>query len=124
MSTAARLAAAGLSDQVTFLSLNVLGRTLGPRNVDGRDHNENHQVSITIGKPFRGGVIGGVAPVARDYGAVAINSTTGAGGSGGDISPVESLASFGKTALAAVGVDAGVIASSITTGKVVPAALA
>jgi len=53
VSTAARLAAAGLSDQVTFLSLNVLGRTLGPRNVDGRDHNENHQVSITIGKPFR-----------------------------------------------------------------------
>jgi len=119
----AQLAAAGLSDQVTFVSLNVFGRTLGPRNVDGRDHNENHQVSITIGKPFRGGVIGGVAPVARDYGAVAINSTTGAGGSGGDISPVESLASFGKTALAAVGVDAGVIASSITTGKVVPAAL-
>jgi hypothetical protein len=119
----AQLAAAGLSDQVTFLSLNVFGRTLGPRNVDGRDHNENHQVSITIGKPFRGGVIGGVAPGGGDYAAVAINSATGAGGSGGDISPVESLASFGKTALAAVGVDAGVIASSITTGKVVPAAL-
>jgi Protein of unknown function (DUF1501) len=119
----AQLAAAGLSDQVTFLSLNVFGRTLGPRNVDGRDHNQNHQVSITIGKPFRGGVIGGVAPGGGDYAAVAINSATGAGGSGGDVSPVESLASFGKTALAAVGVDAGVIASSITTGKVVPAAL-
>jgi len=69
-------------------------------------------------------VIGGVAPGGGDYAAVAINSATGAGGSGGDISPVESLASFGKTTLAAVGVDAGVIASSITTGKVVPAALA
>jgi hypothetical protein len=119
-----QLAAAGLSDQVTFLSLNVFGRTLGPSNTDGRQHNQNHQVSIAIGKPFKGGVIGGVAPVAGDYGAVAINSTSGAGGAGGDVIPAETLASFGKTALAAVGVDAKVIDTSITTGKVVPAALA
>jgi hypothetical protein len=119
-----QLAAAGLSDQVTFLSLNVFGRTLGPSNTDGRQHNQNHQVSIAIGKPFKGGVIGGVAPVAGDYGAVAINSTSGAGGAGGDVSPAETLASFGKTALAAVGVDAKVIDTSITTGKVVSAALA
>ena len=51
-----QLASAGLSDQVTFMSLNVFGRTLGPSNVDGRNHNENHQVSLTIGKPFKGGV--------------------------------------------------------------------
>jgi hypothetical protein len=120
----AQLAAAGLADQVTFLSLNVFGRTLGPSNTDGRNHNQNHQVSITIGKPFKGGVIGGVAPVAGDYGAVAINSTTGVGGTGGDLAPGDTLASFGKTALAAVGVDAATIAKSITTGKVVPAALA
>jgi hypothetical protein len=119
-----QLAAAGLSDQVTFLSLNVFGRTLGPSNTDGRQHNQNHQVSIAIGKPFKGGVIGGVAPVAGDYGAVAINSTSGAGGAGGDVIPAETLASFGKTALAAVGVGAKVIETSITTGKVVPAALA
>ena len=119
-----QLEAAGLSDQVTFMSLNVFGRTLGPSNVDGRNHNENHQVSITIGKPFKGGVIGGVAPVAGDYGAVAINSTTGVGGAGGDVAPTETLASFGKTALAAVGIDAAVIDASIITGKVVPAALA
>jgi hypothetical protein len=119
-----QLATAGLSDQVTFLSLNVFGRTLGPSNTDGRQHNQNHQVSIAIGKPFKGGVIGGVAPVAGDYGAVAINSTSGAGGAGGDVMPAETLASFGKTAMAAVGVDAKVIDSSISTGKVVPAALA
>ncbi|HET7506417.1 MAG TPA: hypothetical protein VFK02_35600 [Kofleriaceae bacterium] len=119
-----QLAAAGLSDQVTFLSLNVFGRTLGPSNTDGRQHNQNHQVSIAIGKPWKGGVIGGVAPVGGDYGAVAINSTTGAGGSGGDVIPAETLASFGKTALAAVGVDDKTIASAINTGKVVPAALA
>jgi hypothetical protein len=120
----AQLAVAGLSDQVTFLSLNVFGRTLGPSNTDGRQHNQNHQVSIAIGKPFKGGILGGVAPVAGDYGAVAINSTTGAGGAGGDVIPAETLASFGKTAMAAVGVDAKVIDTAITTGKVVPAALA
>jgi len=120
----AQLAVAGLADQVTFLSLNVFGRTLGPSNTDGRQHNQNHQVSIAIGKPFKGGILGGVAPVAGDYGAVAINSTTGAGGAGGDVIPAETLASFGKTAMAAVGVDAKVIDTAITTGKVVPAALA
>ena len=119
-----QLASAGLSDQVTFMSLNVFGRTLGPSNTDGRNHNPNHQVSITIGKPWKGGVIGGVAPVAGDYGAVAINSTTGAGGSGGDIAAGDTLASFGKTALAAVGVDDSAISASITGGKVVSAALA
>jgi hypothetical protein len=119
-----QLAAAGLADQVTFLSLNVFGRTLGPSNVNGRNHNANHQVSIAIGKPWKGGVIGAVAPVGNDYGATAINSTTGAGGAGGDVLPVASLASFGRTTLAAVGVDTATIGAAITTGKVVPAALA
>ena len=54
-----QLAAAGLSDSVTFMSLNVFGRTIGPGNTDGRQHNQNHQVSVTIGKPFAGGIIGG-----------------------------------------------------------------
>jgi len=118
-----QLAAAGLADQVTFLSLNVFGRTLGPSNTDGRQHNQNHQVSIAIGKPFKGGVIGGVGPLGGDYGALAINSTTGAGGAGGDLTPAETLASFGRTALAAVGAEATAIAAAITSGKVVPAAL-
>lgn len=119
-----QLASAGLADQVTFMSLNVFGRTLGPSNTDGRQHNPNHQVSITIGKPFKGGVIGGVGPVARDYGALAINSQTGAGGAGGDIDPVGTLASFGKTALAAVGAAGSAIDAAINTGKIIPAALA
>jgi hypothetical protein len=119
-----QLAAAGLQDQVTFMSLNVFGRTVGPGNTDGRQHNPNHQVSIAIGKPFKGGIIGGVAPLAGDYGAVAFNSTTGAPGAGGDVAAGDSLVSFGKTMLAAVGVDAATIDSSIAMGKVVPAALA
>jgi hypothetical protein len=120
----AQLAAAGLADQVTFLSLNVFGRTLGPSNTDGRQHNQNHQVSIAIGKPFKGGVIGGVGPLAGDYGALAIDAATGAGRAGGDVSPAESLASFGKTALAAIGADTAAIEAAINVGKVIPAALA
>jgi hypothetical protein len=119
-----QLAAAGLADQVTFLSLNVFGRTLGPASTDGRNHNPNHQVSVAIGKGFQGGVIGGVAPVAGDYGALAIDSRTGAGGEGGDIEAGSTLASFGKTALAAVGAGDAAIDAAIATGKVVAAALA
>jgi len=117
------LAAAGLSDSVSFMSLNVFGRTIGPGNTDGRQHNENHQVSITIGKPFKGGVIGGVGPVQKDYGALAIDSKTGAGSPSGDIAPLETLSSFGRTMLAAVGVDPAVIASQITAGRVIAPAL-
>jgi hypothetical protein len=119
-----QLASANLSDSVTFMSLNVFGRTIGPGNTDGRQHNPNHQVSISIGKPFRGGVIGGVAPVQSDYGALPIDSKSGAGATGGDIRAVDTLGSYGKTVLAAVGVDSGVIASQITSGQVIASALA
>ena len=118
-----QLASAGLSDQVTFMTLNVFGRTLGPVNTDGRQHNENHQVSVAIGKPFRGGVIGGVGPMAGDYGALAIDSKSGRGVSGGDIAATDSLASFGKTAMAAVGIDATTIGTAITSGTVIAPAL-
>jgi hypothetical protein len=118
------LAAAGLSDSVTFMSLNVFGRTLGPGNTDGRQHNENHQVSISIGKPFKGGVIGGVGPVGKDYGALAIDSKTGQGSASGDLHPTDTLSSFGQTMLAAVGVDPATISSQITSGKVIAGALA
>jgi hypothetical protein len=119
-----QLAAAGLSDSVTFMSLNVFGRTIGPGNTDGRQHNENHQVSITIGKPFKGGVIGAVGPVKKDYGALSLDSKTGAGSASGDVAPLDTLPSFGKTMLAAVGVDAATISSQINGGRVIPAALA
>jgi hypothetical protein len=118
-----QLASAGLADKVTFMSLNVFGRTLGPSNTDGRQHNSNHQVSITIGKPFRAGVIGGVGPVKPDYGALAIDSKTGAGNAGADITAVDTLAAFGQTMLASIGADPTVITSPGGTGKVISAAL-
>jgi hypothetical protein len=119
-----QLATAGLSDQVTLVSLNVFGRTIGPGNTDGRQHNPNHQASFTIGKPFKGGIIGGVGPVGGDYGALAIDSKTGAASSSGDVSPTASLAAFGRTMLAAVGVSSAMIASDVSTGTVVLGALA
>ena len=119
-----QLASAGLQDRVTFLSLNVFGRTLGPSNTDGRQHNANHQVSITIGRPFRGGVVGAIAPVGPDFGATAIDSVTGAGAPSGGIRPLDSLAAFGQTMLAAVGGDPTLISSPGSTAKVVTAALA
>jgi hypothetical protein len=81
-------------------------------------------VSLSIGKPFRGGLIGGVGPVALDYGALAFDAATGAVNPNGDVQPTSSLASFGKTALAAVGVDPGFIDQAIIQGSVVRGALA
>jgi hypothetical protein len=119
-----QLATAGLADQVTLMSLNVFGRTIGPGNTDGRQHNPNHQVSFTIGKPFKGGIMGGVAPVGNDYGALAIDSKTGAASTSGDVSALHSLAAFGQTMLAAVGVAPAEISSDVNVGPVISGALA
>lgn len=100
-----QLESAGLQDKVSFVSLNVFGRTLGAGSLEGRQHNDHHQVSLTIGKPFLGGVIGGVAPLGEDFGALPIDSKTGVGTPGGDIAAVETLAAFGKSVLSAVGAD-------------------
>lgn len=120
----AALTAAGIADQVSVLSLNVFGRTLGPGSENGRQHNPNHQVSFAIGKPFRGGVIGGVGKVAGDYGALALDSKTGKPAAGGDVSPLATLASFGRTVLAAVGTPEPTIDTLISSGKTLSAALA
>jgi Protein of unknown function (DUF1501) len=117
------LDSAGLTDQVMFATLNVFGRTLGPGNTDGRQHNQNHQVSITIGKSIRGGVVGGLTQVGTDYGATAIDSKTGQASTSGDINPINTLASYGQTLLAAVGVDPSVIAAQVSSGSVVSGVL-
>jgi hypothetical protein len=120
----AALDSAGLTDQVLFASLNVFGRTIGPGNTDGRQHNPNHQVSITIGKSIRGGVVGGITPVDKDYGATGVDSKTGQSSTSADINPIDTLASYGQTLLAAVGVDPSVISAQIDSGSVVSGVLA
>jgi len=89
----------------------------------GRNHNQNHHVMTLFGKHVKGGVIGGVDVVDNDYGAVAIDSKTGKGGDGGDIDPLTSLESAGKTLAAALQLPADVIDQRIAAGKVVSAAL-
>ena len=103
-----------LIDQVTFASLNVFGRTIAAGNIDGRQHNPNHQVSLTIGKPFKSGIIGGIAPVGNDFGATAI----------GSVVATDTLASFGKTVMKAAGVSDAFIDKAVTSGAVVDKALA
>ncbi len=119
-----QLATAGLQDQVSFLSLNVFGRTMGPKTTTGRNHNGNHQLSLAIGKPFKGCVVGGVGPVQSDYGAVSIDSATGAPNPSGDIDAASTLPSFAKTVMTALGADATSISSAISAGKVVTGMIA
>lgn len=133
-----QLQANGLQDSVSFINLNVFGRTMGPANTQGRQHNQCHQMSLMIGKPFKGGVIGGVTavdssgnPVAAgsskffDYGATGIDSASGKPViGGGDIAPIDSLASWGKTVLGAVGATSDQVDAAITGGKVIQGALA
>jgi Protein of unknown function (DUF1501) len=140
-----------MSDAVTVVSLNVFGRTLEYQasNGDGRQHNQNHHVSFVIGKPFQGGVFGGLTQLTgnQDWGCVNINAKTGAGttstavppmggmGGNGIVAAVDTLAAWGMTVAAGVGVDMATITGpsgiSTTTGvgatgtaQVVAAALA
>jgi len=68
-------------------------------------------------------VVGGLTPVAKDYGATGIDSKTGAASSTSDISNIDTLASYGRTLLAAVGVESSVIETQITSGSVVTGVL-
>lgn len=117
------LAAQGLQDQVTFASLNVFGRTLKRNAGGGRNHNQNHHVMTLFGKHVRGGVIGGVDVVDQDFGASGIDSITGKADADGDIAPLTSLESAGKTLAAALQVPGDRIEQRIIGGKVVSGAL-
>jgi hypothetical protein len=116
------LASAGLSDKVTFASLNVFGRTMAAQHTNGRDHNKNHQVSLVIGKGFRGSVIGGVQPVDGDYGATGIDPQSGGIGSG--IQPSDTLVSWARTVMTGVGIDDSVVTQQVSSGTVIRGALA
>jgi hypothetical protein len=121
-----QLNAAGLQDRVTFAMMNVFGRTLSAaRNTNGRDHQSDHHVTVLIGKPFKGGVVGGLEASNSDYRAMSIDSQSGAGiaGSAGDIPFSDTLASLGKTVAAGCGVDRAFLDQNIRRGKLVAGAL-
>ena len=122
-----QLNAAGLQDRVTFAMMNVFGRTLSAaRNTNGRDHQGDHHVTVLIGKPFKGGVVGGLEPTNSDYRAMSIDSSSGAAvaAGAGDIPFSDTLAALGKALAAGCGVDRGFVDQDIRRGKLVAGALA
>ena len=122
-----QLNAAGLQDRVTFAMMNVFGRTLSAaRYTNGRDHQGDHHVTVLIGKPFHGGVVGGLEPTNSDYRAMSIDSSSGAAvaAGAGDIPFSDTLAALGKTLAAGCGVDRGFVDQDIRRGKLVAGALA
>ena len=116
---------AQLQGQVSFLLLNVFGRTMGPATTQGRNHNGNHHLALAIGKPFKSMVVGGVGQVGGDYGCVDINSSTGAAAPGsGDIKAIDTMTSFAKTVMTEFGGDPTIINQQISGGSVISPMLA
>jgi hypothetical protein len=119
-----------LTDQVSVISLNVFGRTMAAaNNMNGRGHNEYHHLGMAIGKPFNGGIIGGVQAVGTDFGCMAIDPSNGAGvpsasATASDVATTATLASFGATVMTGVGIDSTYIQSMIPGATIVTAALA
>jgi len=125
------LAGLGLSDKVTFATMNVFGRNLNGidkvTNRTGRDHFGSHSVTIMIGKNIAPGVIGGVVKRAKGtYMASDIDSATGAAKVGGDIPAAQTNLAAAKTLGVALGIPSAQLAPAFTAsagGKVVNAAL-
>ncbi len=125
------LATLGLTDKVTFATLNVFGRNLnGIAKTDartGRDHYGNHSVTVMIGKNVNSGVYGGVAPGSgAAYLASAIDSATGAPNAAGDIPVAQTHISAMRTLGTALGIPEDVVGTSFTQmagGKAVKAAI-
>ena len=106
------------------MSLNVFGRTHRRRATPtGGSTTRTTRSRSRSASRFEGGVIGGVGPVAGDYGALAIDSQDRQGRPRRRLAADDTLASFGRTMLAAVGVDPAVISGQILSGTVVNAAL-
>ena len=115
-----------MQDRVSFATLNVFGRTLSlaKGNDKGRNHHGDHHVALMIGKPFKGGVVGGVEPNKGEYRAMSL-SAAGApvANDTGEIHISETLSAMGKTLGLGCGVDAETLDLNIRGGKVVAGAL-
>ncbi|MET0792574.1 MAG: DUF1501 domain-containing protein [Polyangiaceae bacterium] len=114
-----KLTSYGLQDKVTFATLNVFGRTFETQN--GRGHNASHSVALMIGKPFKGGVVGGIVPGGH---AADIDSASGAALDGGDVPVANSLASVAKTLGVGIGLSDAQVSDQITSGSVIRSVIA
>jgi hypothetical protein len=125
------LAGLGLTDKVTFATMNVFGRNLnGIAKTDGRtgrDHYGNHAVSVLIGKNIAPGVTGGVVKgTSGAYSASDIDSASGAAMPGANIPVAESNLALARTLGAALGIPADMLAADLQAsagGKVVASTL-
>ncbi len=117
------LAAQGLSDRVTFASLNVFGRSLDRNPAGGRNHNQNHHAMALFGKHIQPGVVGGVEATSNGFSALPIDSTTGLASPNGDIAPSASLEAAARTLGHALGVSDARLDLRLGAGKSVRAAL-
>jgi Protein of unknown function (DUF1501) len=114
-----KLTSYGLQDKVTFATLNVFGRQFDTQN--GRGHNASHAVSLMIGKPFKGAVVGGIIPGGH---AADIDSSTGLASESGDLAAADSLASVAKTLGVGIGLTDAQVNDQITSGVAVHSVLA
>ncbi|MBC8069886.1 MAG: DUF1501 domain-containing protein [Deltaproteobacteria bacterium] len=120
----ALLASEGLSDRVTFASLNVFGRTLKNQGTKGRTHHSKHHVTMMVGRYVNAGVVGGLEASGDDFQARAIDSMTGLASDSGDISYDDGLPSVGKTLGAVLGLHDATLDTEILKGKIISAAVA
>ncbi len=118
------LAAEGLSDRVTFASMNVFGRTLKNQGQKGRTHHSKHHVTLMIGKHVMPSVIGGIVAKGDDFEARPIDSMTGMASDGGDVTYDEGLPSVGKTLGSVLGLHDATLDTEILKGKIITAAVA
>jgi hypothetical protein len=125
------LAGLGLTDKVTFATMNVFGRNLnGIAKTDtrtGRDHFGNHAVSVLIGKNIAPGVTGGVVKGSSGaYSASDIDSASGRPVTGGDIPVAQSNVALARTLGVALGIPPAALNGDFSAsagGKVVNTAL-
>ncbi len=124
----------GLSDKVTFATMNVFGRNLNSNSKTesraGRDHYGNHAVMVMIGKNVKPGVYGGITGTALQ--AAPIDASTGAATtstSGANIIPANMThVAAARTLGVALGIPEAQMASDFittaSTGLLVKPALA
>lgn len=118
------LAAGNMSDKVTFATLTSFGRTNTSANREGRAHNGLHTCNVIIGANVRGGVVGGADMTASNAPkAQAIDPASGKGGAGGAVDYNDTLAAYGTTLGAALGISDDNLSNLVGKGVKVTAAL-
>ncbi|WP_394201169.1 DUF1501 domain-containing protein [Marinagarivorans algicola] len=117
------LNAAGLTDDINWVTLDCFGRTPARNKEGGRDHFSNLTLSFMHGSGIKSGMIGGLEVNKKNQPeATGIHSRNGSKNNP-DIDAESTLAAYGKTVIAAAGVDEEKTNTRVPSGKVITAAL-